>query len=149
MIGLIGPGTEIQHTPRVSFAVPEHQTVGRQFVDRDLPPIGIDKESSEIGPITESFEGAVKLDFLTRYFFSLGASNIKKPGSQLGALRNFRWSLLPKSSRCDAAAQSEYSYEPRSCAEKSDHKCVSEAGDCMAEAYRRNSAELRRSRAIL
>jgi len=89
MIGLIGPGTEIQHTPRAFLTVPEHQTVGRHFVDRDLPPIGIDKESSEIGPITESFEGAVKLDFLTRYFFSPWACDIEKPGSQLGALRNF------------------------------------------------------------
>jgi len=89
MIGLIGPGTEIQHTPRASFAVPEHQTVGRQFIDHDLPPIGINKKPSEVGPISELLEGAVKLDFLTRYFFSPWACDIEKPGSQLGALRNF------------------------------------------------------------
>ena len=82
MIWLIDPSAEIQHAPRASFAAPEHQTVGGQFVDHDLPPVGVDKESSEVGPVTESFEGAVELDFLARYFLSLGAGNVKKPGPQ-------------------------------------------------------------------
>ncbi len=83
VVWLIGPGAEIKHAPRTSFAAPEHQTVGRQFINHDFPPVRVDKKTSEIGPIAESFEGAVELDFLACYSLSLGSGNVKKPGPQL------------------------------------------------------------------